>query len=87
MAKKDDLKLVNDLMEEYGLSPDESDCNPGEEITYHEVSRNGNLILYEYEDMTGESIVSKDIVNELFPEYEVELNKGYLIEKDGKFYL
>lgn len=87
MLKDENLKPVEEVMEEYGLSPDENDCNPNEEIKYYEITRKGNLILYGYEDNTGDSIVPKELVNELFPEYETNLHEGYLIEENGKFYV
>lgn len=86
MLEKYDLKPIDETIEEYGLMPDESDCNPDEEIKYSEVYRKGNLVLYEFDNDIMDTIVSEEIVKELFPEYEIKQGKGYLIEENGKFY-
>ena len=73
---------MSELMEEFGF--DENDVNEEEGIMLTEVYRKGNLVLYEHEDEDVGSSVSTETVCELFPEYEIDPRKYYLVEKDGE---
>lgn len=84
MLEKHNLKPIDEMMEEYNLTPDNSENL--DDIKYYEVYSKGNLVLYEFDNNIVDSVVSEEIVNELFPEYETKKDKGYLIEENGKFY-
>ena len=87
MLENYDLKPYKEVLEEYGLTPEDETGEVLDEIKYYEVYRKGNLILYEFEDANFDSVVSEEIVNEIFPEYETDSAKGYLIEENGEFYI
>ena len=87
MLENYDLKPYKEVLEEYGLAPEDETGEGLDEIKYYEVYRKGNLILYEFEDANFDSVVSEEIVNEIFPEYETDNAKGYLIEENGEFYI
>ena len=58
-----------------------------DKITLTEVANNNGLILYEFDniDTACDSPVDEYTINELFPDFQVDETKGYLIEKDKKF--
>ena len=81
-------QLNEDEKEALEATAPEDETGEGlDEIKYYEVYRKGNLILYEFEDANFDSVVSEEIVNEIFPEYETDSTKGYLIEENGEFYI
>lgn len=68
---------INDINEDDIINP----------IELKEVCRKGNLILYECDDdSTIGPLVTEEVVNEIFPEFETDFRKCYLIEDNGKFY-
>ena len=81
------LKPYKEVLEEYGLTPEDETGEGLDEIKYYEVYRKGNLILYEFEDANFDSVVSEAIVNEIFPEYETDSTKAYLTEQNRQFYI
>ena len=87
MLENYDLKPYKEVLEEYGLTPEDETGEGLDEIKYYEVYRKGNLILYEFEDINLDSVVPEEVVNEIFPEYETDSAKGYLIEENGEFYI
>lgn len=87
MLEEYNLKPYKEILEEYGLTPEENDIEGLDEINYYEVCRRGNLILYEFEDANFDSVVPEEVVNELFPEYETDSMKGYLIRENGEIYI
>ena len=66
MLEKHNLKPIDEMMEEYNLTPDNSENL--DDIKYYEVYRKGNLVLYEFDNNIVDSVVSEEIVNELFHE-------------------
>ena len=87
MLENYDLKPYKEVLEEYGLTTEDETGEGLDEIKYYEVYRKGNLILYEFEDANFDSVVPEEVVNEIFPEYETDSAKGYLIEENGEFYV
>ena len=84
MNEKNEFKKVNEELE--NIEVNECDVNEDEpQVTLKEVYRKGDLILYEYEDDDVGYAVSEDVINELFPNFEVEPLKYYIIEKNGEF--
>lgn len=78
------LKNLNEELE--NIEVNECDINEDEpQITLKEVYCKGDLILYEYEDDDVGYAVSEDVINELFPNFEVDPLKYYIIEKNGEF--
>ena len=82
--KKIGLKSLSKEMEKIDI--DETDVNEADQLIIKEVCRKRGLILYEHEDEDIGSSVSDEIINELFPEFETDPRKYYLIEKDGEMY-
>jgi hypothetical protein len=82
--KKMGLKSLSKEMEKFDI--DETDVNEGDQLIIKEVCRKEDLILYETEDKDMGPSVSDEIINELFPEFETDPRKYYLIEKDGEMY-
>ena len=82
--KKMGLLSLNKEMEKFDI--DETDVNEDDQLIIKEVCRKGDLILYEHDDEDIGSSVSDEIINELFPEFETDPRKYYLIEKDGEMY-
>ena len=78
---------LSNYADKYGLTPEDETGEGLDEINYYEVCRKGNLILYEFEDAIIDSVVPEEVVNEIFPEYETDSTKGYLIEENGEFYV
>ena len=87
MLEEYDLKPYQEVLEEYDLNPEEETGEGFDKIEYKEVCRKGNLILYEFEEDNFDSVVPEEVVNEIFPEYETDSTKGYLIEENGEFYV
>lgn len=87
MLEEYSLKPYKEVLEEYDLTPEDESGKGLDEIEYKEVYRKGNLVLYEFENGVIDSIVTEEIVNEIFPEYETDSTKGYLIEENGEFYI
>jgi hypothetical protein len=52
----------------------------------NEVYRKDDLILYEYEDEDIGPSVSEEIIHELFPEFDIDHKKYYLLEKNGEIF-
>lgn len=85
----DELKKLGlkSLGKELGkFDNDETDASEANQLIIKEVCRKGDLILYEYDDEDIGSSVSEEIINELFPEFETDPRKYYLLEKDGEWY-
>jgi hypothetical protein len=82
--KKLGLRSLSKEMEKFDI--DETDVNEGEQLIIKEVCRKEDLILYEHEDEDIGSSVSDEIINKLFPEFEMDPRKYYIIEKDGEWY-
>jgi uncharacterized protein (TIGR02452 family) len=79
-----DLKPSSELYEEFDIS--EVDFSNEDEFKSTEVYRKGDLILYEHEDEDFGSSISDDTIRELFPEFEIDPQKYYIIEKNGEIY-
>ena len=63
------------------------DVNENEpETMLNEVYRKDDLILYEYEDEDIGPSVSEEIIRELFPEFDIDPKKYYLLEKNGEIF-
>jgi len=71
-------------MEKFDI--DETDVNEDDQLIIKEVCRKEDFILYESEDEDMGPSVSDEIINELFPEFEMDPRKYYIIEKDGELY-
>ncbi len=82
--KKLGLKSLSKEMEKFDI--DEIDVNEDDQFIIKEVCRKEDLILYESEDEDMGPSVSDEIINELFPEFETDPRKYYIIEKDGELY-
>ncbi len=78
------LKSLSEAMEEFDI--DETDVYEADQLIIKEVCRKEDLILYEHENEDMESSVYEDTINELFPEFEIDPRKYYLLEKDGEIY-
>ena len=78
------LKSLCKEMEKFDI--DETDVNEDDPLIIKEVCRKEDLILYESEDEDMGPSVSDEIINELFPEFEMDPRKYYIIEKDGELY-
>ena len=87
MLEEYNLKPYKESVKDCGLNPEEETGEGLDEIKYQEVYRKGNLVLYEFEDDCFDSVVPEEVVNEIFPEYETDSTKGYLIEENGEFYI
>ena len=82
--KKLGLRSLSKEMEKFDI--DGTDVNEDDHLIIKEVCRKGDLILYEHEDEDIGSSVSDEIINKLFPEFEMDPRKYYIIEKDGELY-
>ncbi len=82
--KKLGLRSLSKEMEKFDI--DETDVNEDDQLIIKEVCRKEDLILYESENEDMGSSVSDEIINKLFPEFEMDPRKYYIIEKDGEWY-
>ncbi len=85
----DEFKILGlkSLGKELGkFDNDETDASEANHLIIKEVCRKGDLILYEHDDEDIGSSVSDEIINKLFPEFEMDPRKYYIIEKDGELY-
>ncbi|MBR5736917.1 MAG: hypothetical protein IKX60_09035 [Bacteroidales bacterium] len=77
---------LDEFLEEYSefqvLEPcDEDEFDGGEEINPKEVCRRDDgLTLLEFDLTVMDSPVSIETVCELFPDYDVDINKGYMLK-------
>ena len=64
---------------------DEDECDGGEEINPREVCRRDDgLTLLEFDNTVMDSPVSIETVCELFPDYDVDIHKGYMLQWGDK---
>ncbi|MBR4392121.1 MAG: hypothetical protein IKT08_08480 [Bacteroidales bacterium] len=84
MFEEFDLKPLSELNEGFDIG--ETDVNEGDGLKLTEVYRKGDLILYEHENEDIGASISDDTVRELFPEFEIDPQKYYIIEKNGEIY-
>lgn len=67
---------------------DEDKFTGFDEITLVEVANVNNIILYEMDtdEFTYGFSIDEETVHELFPDFQLKEDKGYLIEKDDTLY-
>lgn len=78
------LKPLSELTEKFDI--DETDVDEGDKLKLTEVCRQGGFVLYEHEDEDVGVSISDDTIHKLFPEFEIDHQKHYIIEKNGEIY-
>jgi len=84
MLEKYNLNSLTKEIEDLDL--DINEANEDIDVSLIEVYRKEDLILYECINET-EPTISNDIIAELFPNFEIDPMKRYLIEKDGEIFI
>ena len=76
------LSQLSEKLEKFDIDVNENEP----ETMLNEVYRKDDLILYEYEDDDIGPSVSEEIIHELFPEFDIDPKKYYLLEKNGEIF-
>lgn len=84
MLENYNLKNSNECVD--NLDVNINDANEGMDATLVEVYRKDDLILYECVGEDFGQTISDDVLSEIFPDFEIDPRKNYLIEKDGEIY-
>lgn len=82
MSENLNLSQLSEKLEKFDIDVNENEP----EIMLNEVYRKDDLILYEYEDEDIGPSVSEEIIRELFPEFDIDPRKYYLLEKNGEIF-
>ncbi len=82
MSENLNLSQLSEKLEKFDIDVNENEP----ETMLNEVYRKDDLILYEYEDEDIGPSVSEEIIHELFPEFDIDHKKYYLLEKNGEIF-
>lgn len=82
MSENINLSQLSEKLEKFDIDINENEP----ETMLNEVYRKDDLILYEYEDEDIGPSVSEEIIRELFPEFDIDPKKYYLLEKNGEIF-
>lgn len=82
MSENLNLSQLSEKLEKFDIDVNENEP----ETMLNEVYRKNDLILYEYEDEDIGPSVSEEIIRELFPEFDIDPKKYYLLEKNGEIF-
>lgn len=82
MSENLNLSQLSEKLEKFDIDVNENEP----ETMLNEVYRKDDLILYEYEDEDIGPSVSEEIIRELFPEFDIDPKKYYLLEKNGEIF-
>lgn len=82
MSENLNLSQLSEKLEKFDIDVNENEP----ETMLNEVYRKDDLILYEYEDDDIGPSVSEEIIHELFPKFDIDPKKYYLLEKNGEIF-